>query len=128
MFRPVDEVALPENTRVEFEPRVLEVQQADAMLKAFEILSHSYETGQPDLGRCLPDAHQDHPVLPNERDDLVLGRDVQRALEDLEGRPGDRSIVSLAGKTLGHRSEIDYASDAARFARSKSSRRFGWRR
>ena len=53
----VDKVALPENTRVEFEPRVLEVQQADAMLKAFEILSHSYETGQPDLA-ARHDEHQ----------------------------------------------------------------------
>ena len=57
VFRPVDEVALPENTRVEFEPRVLEVQQADAMLEAFEILSHSYETGQPDLA-ARHDEHQ----------------------------------------------------------------------
>jgi hypothetical protein len=49
VFRPIGEVALPEKTTVEFEPRVLEPQKGIAMLEAFEILSHSYETGQADL-------------------------------------------------------------------------------
>ena len=57
VFRPIDDVALSENTRVEFEPRVLEVQQADAMLEAFEILSHSYQTGQADMA-ARHDEHQ----------------------------------------------------------------------
>ncbi len=49
VFRPIGQVALPEKTTVEFEPRVLEPQQSDAMLEAFEILSHSYDTGISDL-------------------------------------------------------------------------------
>ena len=49
VFRPIGDVALPEKARVEFEPRVIEPQQDNAMLEAFEILSHSYDTGQPDL-------------------------------------------------------------------------------
>jgi predicted DNA-binding antitoxin AbrB/MazE fold protein len=49
VFRPIGNVALPEKTTVEFEPRVLEVPQSTAMLEAFEILSHSYDSGQADL-------------------------------------------------------------------------------
>jgi predicted DNA-binding antitoxin AbrB/MazE fold protein len=49
VFRPIGQVALPEKTTVEFEPRVVEVAQGDPMLEAFEILSHSYDTGQSDL-------------------------------------------------------------------------------
>jgi predicted DNA-binding antitoxin AbrB/MazE fold protein len=49
VFRPIGDVDLPEKVRVEFEPRVLELQQGDAMLEAFEILSHSYDTGRSDL-------------------------------------------------------------------------------
>jgi predicted DNA-binding antitoxin AbrB/MazE fold protein len=49
VFRPIGPVALPEKSTVEFEPRVVEFQQTDTMLEAFEILSHSYDTGQPDL-------------------------------------------------------------------------------
>jgi predicted DNA-binding antitoxin AbrB/MazE fold protein len=49
VFRPIGKVALPEKAKVEFEPRLLESRQSEAMLEAFEILSHSYETGQTDL-------------------------------------------------------------------------------
>jgi predicted DNA-binding antitoxin AbrB/MazE fold protein len=49
VFRPIGEVALPENTTVEFEPRVLESRQTNAMLEAFEILSHSFDSGRADL-------------------------------------------------------------------------------
>jgi predicted DNA-binding antitoxin AbrB/MazE fold protein len=49
VFRPIGEVALPERTTVEFEPRVLGPQQSNAMLEAFEILSHSFDSGQADL-------------------------------------------------------------------------------
>jgi predicted DNA-binding antitoxin AbrB/MazE fold protein len=49
VFRPIGEVALPEKTTVEFEPRVLETRPAKAMLEAFEILSHSFDSGQVDL-------------------------------------------------------------------------------
>ena len=48
VFRPIGQVALPEKTKVEFEPRVLESRQTDAMLEAFEILSHSFDSGQTD--------------------------------------------------------------------------------
>ncbi len=49
VFRPIGEVALPDKTIVEFEPRLLQSEEADPMLEAFEILSRSYDTGQPDL-------------------------------------------------------------------------------
>jgi len=49
VFRPIGPVMLPEKTRVEFEPRVLDSQQSAAMLEAFEILSHSFDSGQTDL-------------------------------------------------------------------------------
>jgi predicted DNA-binding antitoxin AbrB/MazE fold protein len=49
VFRPIGQVTLPEKTRVEFEPRVVEARQSKAMLEVFEILSRSYDTGQPDL-------------------------------------------------------------------------------
>jgi predicted DNA-binding antitoxin AbrB/MazE fold protein len=49
VFRPIGEVALPEKTTVEFEPRVLQSGQSPAMLDAFEILSHSFDSGQADL-------------------------------------------------------------------------------
>jgi len=57
VFRPIGEVALPEKAKVEFEPRVLELRRSDAMSEAFEILSHSYETGQIDLA-ARHDEHQ----------------------------------------------------------------------
>ncbi len=38
VFRPIGPVTLPEKTRVEFEPRVLEPRQSEAMLEVFEIL------------------------------------------------------------------------------------------
>ena len=56
VFRPTGEVTLPEKTTVEFEPRVLQPSQNDAMLEAFEILSHAYDTGQTDL----PARHAEH--------------------------------------------------------------------
>ena len=49
VFRPIGEVVLPEKTTVEFEPRVLGSQPTNAMLEAFEILSHSFDSGQTDL-------------------------------------------------------------------------------
>ena len=49
VFRPIGEVILPEKTTVEFEPRLLEPPQTAAMLEAFEILSHSFDSGQIDL-------------------------------------------------------------------------------
>jgi predicted DNA-binding antitoxin AbrB/MazE fold protein len=49
VFRPIGPVTLAENTRVEFEPRVLEPRQSKEMLEVFEILSHSFDSGQHDL-------------------------------------------------------------------------------
>lgn len=49
VFRPIGDVPLPENTKVEFEPRVVDPKQSTAMLEAFEILSRSYDTGIKDL-------------------------------------------------------------------------------
>ncbi len=49
VFRPLGDVSLPEKAKVEFEPRVLALPQSDAMTDAFEILSHSYDTGITDL-------------------------------------------------------------------------------
>jgi predicted DNA-binding antitoxin AbrB/MazE fold protein len=57
VFRPISPVALPEKSMVEFEPRVVEFRQTDTMLEAFEILSHSYDTGQSDLA-AQHDEHQ----------------------------------------------------------------------
>lgn len=57
VFRPIGEVTLPEKTTVEFEPRVLESRHATAMLEAFEILSHSFDSGQTDLA-ARHDEHQ----------------------------------------------------------------------
>ena len=49
VFRPIGPVTLPEKTRVEFEPRVLEPRQSEAMLEVFEILSHSFDSGEHNL-------------------------------------------------------------------------------
>jgi predicted DNA-binding antitoxin AbrB/MazE fold protein len=49
VFRPIGQVALPEKATVEFEPRLVEPQQSAAMLEAFEIMSHSFDSGQHDL-------------------------------------------------------------------------------
>ena len=57
VFRPLSDVSLPEKARVEFEPRVLELRESGAMTEAFEILSHSYDTGLTDLA-ARHDEHQ----------------------------------------------------------------------
>jgi predicted DNA-binding antitoxin AbrB/MazE fold protein len=49
VFRPIGDVTLPEKARVEFEPRLLGSEEADPMLKVFEILSESFDSGQGDL-------------------------------------------------------------------------------
>ena len=46
VFRPLDEVQLPENCRVQFEPRIVE----DALLdKVYEVLSLKFNSGQSDV-------------------------------------------------------------------------------
>ena len=68
VFRPIDAVDLPEHTRVEFEPRVVEFFEADAMAQAFEILSHFYDTGQTDLAS----RHDSYSSSPNKAS-LICG-------------------------------------------------------
>ena len=52
VFRPVGPVALPENTPVEFEPRVLsEIAQpamTEGLAKIYEILGRRYSSGHTD--------------------------------------------------------------------------------
>jgi predicted DNA-binding antitoxin AbrB/MazE fold protein len=57
VFRPIDPVELPENCRVEFEPRLIGKTIAPAaMERIYEILSRSYETGESDLA----ERHDEH--------------------------------------------------------------------
>jgi predicted DNA-binding antitoxin AbrB/MazE fold protein len=51
VFRPLDDVELPERTKVEFEPKVIRSEQESqkAMKKIYELLSESCETGDPFL-------------------------------------------------------------------------------
>jgi predicted DNA-binding antitoxin AbrB/MazE fold protein len=49
VFRPIGKVDLPEGTRVEFEPRMVELEQSDATSRVFEILSESFDSGRGDL-------------------------------------------------------------------------------
>jgi predicted DNA-binding antitoxin AbrB/MazE fold protein len=58
VFKPTSPVDLPENTPVEFEPRVIEARPpADHRQRVFGILSRSYETGDAD-GAARHDDHQ----------------------------------------------------------------------
>jgi predicted DNA-binding antitoxin AbrB/MazE fold protein len=58
VFRPTGPVDLPENTPVEFEPRVIDLgQAAEAQKRIFAILSRSYETGDPQAA-ARHDEHQ----------------------------------------------------------------------
>jgi len=59
VFRPVDKVDLPDKSQVLFEPRVVGTDntKTPAMAKIYEILSRTYETGQPDLAQ-RHDKHQ----------------------------------------------------------------------
>ncbi len=59
VFRPTDHVDFPENSVVEFEPRLVNSQpMADPSTAAvYEILSRSYETGETDV-TARHDEHQ----------------------------------------------------------------------
>ena len=64
VFRPLEPVGLPDNTPVEFEPRVLtEVPQplppsmSDGLAKVYEILGRPYSSGQTDTA-ALHHEHQ----------------------------------------------------------------------
>ena len=49
VFRPLEDVHLPERSEVEFEPRVVErgPDEEEAMDRIYEIMSRSYDTGDP---------------------------------------------------------------------------------
>jgi predicted DNA-binding antitoxin AbrB/MazE fold protein len=54
IFRPTSPVALPDHCQVEFEPRLVDseprlIVSAEDLASIHQILSRSYETGQPDL-------------------------------------------------------------------------------
>ena len=51
VFRPLQDVELPEHTEVEFEPKVISHPQAhaNARKEIYSILSERYETGVKDL-------------------------------------------------------------------------------
>jgi predicted DNA-binding antitoxin AbrB/MazE fold protein len=51
VFRPLQDVELPEHTEVEFEPKVISRPQARASARKeiYSILSERYETGVKDL-------------------------------------------------------------------------------
>ena len=59
VFRPLNQVELPECTKVEFEPKVISSEQdsQSAMKKIYELLSDSCETGDPFLA-ARHDEHQ----------------------------------------------------------------------
>lgn len=50
VFRPTEPVGLPERTRVEFDPKVIGAEADDAATqrRIYELLSHSYDTGETD--------------------------------------------------------------------------------
>jgi predicted DNA-binding antitoxin AbrB/MazE fold protein len=58
VFKPIREVNLPEKSRVVFEPRVVESENAPtmAMAKIYEILSRRYDGGPIDLA----ERHNEH--------------------------------------------------------------------
>ena len=58
VFRPLEKVELPERTEVEFEPKVVGNGQTKpgSMDAIYEILSRSYETGEPDIA----ERHNEH--------------------------------------------------------------------
>ena len=51
VFRPTEQVELPEHAEVEFEPRIVngEKPTTEGLRKIYEILSRSYDTGDPDI-------------------------------------------------------------------------------
>jgi len=58
VFRPTGKVDLPDKAQVLFEPRLVNAGNTPtpAMAKIYEILSRTYDTGQPDLAQ----RHDDH--------------------------------------------------------------------
>lgn len=58
VFRPLARVELPEQARVEFEPRIVETKTPqDHRQRVYGILNQAFDTGQPDLA-ARHDEHQ----------------------------------------------------------------------
>ena len=49
VFRPLEEIELPNGAKVEFEPRVIQAPQAGQRERIAAILSKSYDTDEPEL-------------------------------------------------------------------------------
>ena len=51
VFRPTEQVELPEHSQVEFEPRVVKAAEShpDGLDEIYEILGRSYDTGERDV-------------------------------------------------------------------------------
>ena len=58
VFRPTEPVNLPENSRVEFEPRVLQDEEEDraAQQRIYELLGQSFPSGETDVA----ERHNEH--------------------------------------------------------------------
>ena len=58
VFKPTEPVSLPEKSEVVFEPRLVSTDKAptEAMARIYEILSRSYDTGDPNLA----ERHNEH--------------------------------------------------------------------
>ena len=58
VFRPTEQVELPEHSVVEFEPRVVvgEDETANGMAEIYEVMSRRFESGQSDVA----ERHNDH--------------------------------------------------------------------
>lgn len=58
VFRPTEPVDLPEHCRVEFEPRIIETEQAPASLdEVYSVLRERFESGESDV-TARHDEHQ----------------------------------------------------------------------
>jgi len=58
VFRPLEPVALPENTPVTVIPDIpVDAKLGSNSPELYEILSHSYDTGETDAADCI-DEHQ----------------------------------------------------------------------
>jgi predicted DNA-binding antitoxin AbrB/MazE fold protein len=58
VFRPVEPVDLPDGSRVEFDPKILNSEEDDlaAQQRIYELLGRSYPTGETDLA----ERHNEH--------------------------------------------------------------------
>ncbi|MBO0700487.1 MAG: antitoxin family protein [Zavarzinella sp.] len=60
VFRPLEPVALPEHTRVEFEPKVQPAPDVPAvptgLARVYDVLSRRYKSGHPDTA----ERHNEH--------------------------------------------------------------------